>query len=54
MQISLREGSDEGRPVVIDQPDSPAGQALRRIAQDLAKRVRTKVGKSLPLTVAPS
>jgi ATP-binding protein involved in chromosome partitioning len=53
MQISLREGSDEGRPVVIDQPDSPAGQALRRIAADLAKRVRTKVGKSLPLTVAP-
>jgi ATP-binding protein involved in chromosome partitioning len=54
MQISLREGSDEGRPVVVDQPDSPAGQALRRIAQDLAKRVRTRVGKSLPLTVAPS
>jgi ATP-binding protein involved in chromosome partitioning len=53
MQVSLREGSDEGRPVVFDQPDSPAGQALRRIAQDLAKRVRTKVGKSLPLTVAP-
>jgi ATP-binding protein involved in chromosome partitioning len=53
MQVSLREGADGGHPVVLDEPDSPAGQALRRIATDLAKRATTKVGKSLPLTVAP-
>jgi ATP-binding protein involved in chromosome partitioning len=53
MQVSLREGADTGRPVVLDQPDSPAGQALRGIARDMAKRAKTRVGKSLPLTVAP-
>jgi ATP-binding protein involved in chromosome partitioning len=53
MQISLREGSDTGSPVVISEPDSPAGLALRRLAQTLAQRARTKVGKTLPLTVAP-
>jgi ATP-binding protein involved in chromosome partitioning len=53
MQVSLREGSDTGRPVVLDQPESPAAQALRSIARDMAKRATTRVGKSLPLTVAP-
>jgi ATP-binding protein involved in chromosome partitioning len=53
MQVSLREGSDTGRPVVLDQPESPAGRALREIAGDLVKRTTTQVGKALPLTVAP-
>jgi ATP-binding protein involved in chromosome partitioning len=53
MQVSLREGADLGRPVVLDEPDSPAGTALREIARDLTRRSRTRVGKSLPLTVAP-
>jgi ATP-binding protein involved in chromosome partitioning len=53
MQVSLREGADTGRPVILDEPDSPAGQALRRIAGDLVGRATTKVGKTLPLTVAP-
>jgi ATP-binding protein involved in chromosome partitioning len=53
MQVSLREGSDTGTPIVVSDPESPAGQALRQIAGDLVKRARTKVGKTLPLTVAP-
>jgi ATP-binding protein involved in chromosome partitioning len=53
MQVSLREGADHGRPVVLDEPDSPAGTALREIAGDLTRRTKTRVGKSLPLTVAP-
>ncbi|MGH2765700.1 MAG: Mrp/NBP35 family ATP-binding protein [Actinomycetota bacterium] len=53
MQVSLREGADAGRPVVLHQPDSPAAVALREIARDLTRRARTRVGKSLPLTVAP-
>ena len=53
MQVSLREGADRGRPVVLDEPDSPAGTALLKIARDLGRRARTRVGKSLPLTVAP-
>jgi ATP-binding protein involved in chromosome partitioning len=53
MQVSLREGADTGQPLVLHEPDSPAGQALRLIARDLSQRAKTKVGKSLPLTVAP-
>jgi len=51
MQVSLREGSDTGRPIVVDLPDSPAGTALREIARDLAKRTTTRVGQTLPLAV---
>jgi ATP-binding protein involved in chromosome partitioning len=53
MQVSLREGSDTGAPIVITDPDSPAARALRDIAATVGKRARTKVGKTLPLTVAP-
>ena len=52
MQVSLREGSDSGRPIVVDQPDSPAGMALRDLASRLARSAKTRVGKSLPLSVA--
>ena len=53
MQVSLREGSDTGAPIVITDPDSPAALALRDIASIVGKRARTQVGKTLPLTVAP-
>jgi ATP-binding protein involved in chromosome partitioning len=52
MQVSLREGSDVGRPIVVDDPDSPAAVALRDIASGLSKSAKTRVGKSLPLSVA--
>jgi ATP-binding protein involved in chromosome partitioning len=52
MQVSLREGSDAGRPIVVDEPDSPAGVALRDLASLLARSAKTRVGKSLPLSVA--
>ncbi|HYI99519.1 MAG TPA: Mrp/NBP35 family ATP-binding protein [Thermoleophilaceae bacterium] len=35
LQEELRIGSDEGRPLVIDDPDAPAAQALRHIARGL-------------------
>jgi ATP-binding protein involved in chromosome partitioning len=53
MQVSLREGSDSGTPLVVSAPESPAGEALRHLARDIAQRAKTKVGKTLPLTVAP-
>jgi ATP-binding protein involved in chromosome partitioning len=53
MQVSLREGSDGGTPLVVSAPESPAGEALRHLARDIAQRAKTKVGKTLPLTVAP-
>jgi ATP-binding protein involved in chromosome partitioning len=46
----LREGGDTGRPIVLDQPDSPAAQALTAIARDLAARTKSLVGRPLSLT----
>jgi ATP-binding protein involved in chromosome partitioning len=45
----LRQGGDEGRPIVVTDPDSPAGQALRDAARAIAQSTRSKVGKPLPL-----
>jgi ATP-binding protein involved in chromosome partitioning len=53
MQVSLREGSDSGTPIVVMEPDSLAGTAFRDIARQLARKATSRVGKSLPLTVAP-
>ena len=53
MQVSLREGSDTGMPIVVSEPDSPAGAAFRDVAGEIAKRTATRVRKSLPLSVAP-
>ncbi len=49
----LREGGDEGRPIVVTDPDSPAGQALRDAARKVAQATRSKVGKPLPLMASP-
>jgi ATP-binding protein involved in chromosome partitioning len=48
----IREGGDAGTPIVVSQPDSPAGQALREAARSLAKETKTLVKKPLGLTVA--
>jgi hypothetical protein len=50
----LRAGGDTGRPVVVDDPDSPAGEALRAAARSLARSLKTVVGKPLNLMVSPS
>lgn len=39
LEISLREGGDQGVPIVIDRPDSASAKALRAIAQQIAARV---------------
>jgi ATP-binding protein involved in chromosome partitioning len=48
----VREGGDAGAPVVLTDPDSPAAIAYRDIAETLAARQRSLVGRSLGL--APS
>jgi ATP-binding protein involved in chromosome partitioning len=53
LQPALREGGDAGRPIVISEPDSPAGEALRRAAREIAQATRSKVGKPLPLMASP-
>ncbi|WP_308470207.1 Mrp/NBP35 family ATP-binding protein [Kineococcus rubinsiae] len=52
MDISLREGGDEGLPVVLGHPDSPAAVALREVARGLARRPRGLAGRSLGVSVA--
>jgi ATP-binding protein involved in chromosome partitioning len=49
----LREGGDDGRPIVVTDPDSPAGEALREAARKVAQVTRSKVGKPLPLMANP-
>ena len=39
LHADVRRGGDEGRPVVIDKPDSEYARALSRIAGHLAQRV---------------
>ena len=53
LEPSLREGGDDGTPIVVSQPDSPAGEALRRAAREIAQATRSKVGKPLPLMARP-
>ena len=48
----LREGADEGMPVVLGLPDSPAAVALRAIARGLSTRSQSLAGRSLGLTPA--
>jgi ATP-binding protein involved in chromosome partitioning len=50
---ALRAGGDVGTPIVVSEPDSPAGEALRAAARELARSSRTKVGKPLPLMAQP-
>jgi ATP-binding protein involved in chromosome partitioning len=47
---TVREGGDAGTPVVLTAPDSPAALALRGVADALAARQRSLVGRSLGLT----
>ena len=50
--VALREGGDSGRPLVLSNPDAPAAQVLRSIAEDLGRRPRGLTGVSLGLTPA--
>ena len=52
LQTTLREGGDQGRPVVVAEPDSPAGAALIGAARELARVSRSVVRKPLSLAVA--
>ncbi len=44
LDIVIRETSDEGRPIVVSQPDSEHAQAYRRIAVRIAEKVDAALG----------
>ncbi len=48
----VREGGDAGLPVTLSDPSSPAAAALRAVADTLAARQRSIVGRSLGLAPA--
>ena len=50
----LREGGDNGIPIVVSQPESEAGRVFREAAKRLARETKTLVRKPLGLAVAPS
>ncbi|MBI4729112.1 MAG: Mrp/NBP35 family ATP-binding protein [Acidobacteria bacterium] len=50
IDVGLREGADEGTPVVVGDPDSPAARAILDIARGIvAKGAPSLVGKRLPV-----
>jgi ATP-binding protein involved in chromosome partitioning len=51
---ALRQGGDDGVPIVVSQPDAPAGMALVEAARELWRRSRSKVGKPLTLMAGPA
>jgi ATP-binding protein involved in chromosome partitioning len=50
IDVRLREGGDDGRPVALTDPESPAGAALLGIAAKLSSRERGLAGMSLGIT----
>ncbi len=50
LDIAMREGSDDGEPVVLAAPESPSAQALMQVADALAVRSRGLAGRPLGVT----
>jgi ATP-binding protein involved in chromosome partitioning len=46
----LRQGGDEGMPLVLSTPDAPAAQELRKVADALGTRARGLAGRSLSIS----
>ncbi|HVE63038.1 MAG TPA: P-loop NTPase, partial [Mycobacteriales bacterium] len=52
IDVRLREGGDNGVPLVLTDPDAPAAKELRAVAERLSTRARGLVGRSLGITPA--
>ncbi|GAA1973361.1 P-loop NTPase [Isoptericola halotolerans] len=50
LDVAVREGGDDGTPVVLAAPDSPGAQVLRDVARRLAGRERGLAGRQLGVT----
>ena len=54
LDTAVREGGDDGTPIVLSRPETPAAQALESVAQKLAVRERGLVGMSLSIDTTRS
>ena len=52
LQAGMAELADRGEPIVVSQPESPAGIALRELARTVAART-AGLAPALPITAAP-
>ena len=52
LDMRLREGGDNGQPLVLSDPSAPAAEALVSVADSLGRRARGLAGRSLGLTPA--
>jgi len=52
IDVAVREGGDDGSPIVLTHPESEAAKAFGEIADTLAGRQRSLVGRSLGLSPA--
>jgi ATP-binding protein involved in chromosome partitioning len=50
IDVRLREGGDQGRPIVLDDPDAPASKELRAIADKISGRAKSLRGRPLGLS----
>ncbi len=50
IDVRLRRGGDEGVPLVLSDPDAPAAQELRQVADALSTRARGLAGRSLSIS----
>ncbi len=49
LSVALREGGDDGTPVVLGAPNDPAAVAIEAIAEQLIVRPESLAGRSLPM-----
>ena len=50
IDMRLREAGDDGKPLVLSDPDSPAARELTKIAEGLAGKSRGLAGRPLGLS----
>jgi ATP-binding protein involved in chromosome partitioning len=50
IDLRLREAGDEGTPLVLAEPAAPAAKELAAIADKIARRSRSLVGRQLSVT----
>jgi len=53
LMTALREGGDTGMPIVVSDPDSPGGIALREAARAVSQATKSRVGRPLTLLAGP-